>query len=109
LSPFINKQKFISRNTQENERLLSDKKDIAYQYYSSLYDTIKPYLSAGGAYYVMNQLYEVYQGFGDLAQSTSTDLQIRSDSYYKLYEMNKLLGDPHDCGILPQRIEDHKA
>lgn len=85
-----------------------DKKDIAYQYYSSLYDTIKPYLSAGGAYYVINQLYEVYQGFGDLAQSTSTDLQIRSDSYYKLYEMNKLLGDPQTAGYYLNELKTIK-
>ncbi|HQO05574.1 MAG TPA: peptidylprolyl isomerase, partial [Fervidobacterium sp.] len=85
-------------SSQEILRRMKDyypeKKDISFQYYSSLYDMIKPYLSVGGAYYVIDQLYEVYLGFGDLAESTSTDLQIRSDSYYKLYEMNKLLGDP---------------
>ncbi|AMW33092.1 peptidyl-prolyl cis-trans isomerase [Fervidobacterium islandicum] len=71
-----------------------DRKDITYDYYSKLYDTIKPYLSIGGAYYVMNQLFEVYQGFADLAEATNVDVKIRADSYYKLYEMNKLLDDP---------------
>ncbi|SHN62103.1 peptidylprolyl isomerase [Fervidobacterium gondwanense] len=71
-----------------------EKKDIAYDYYSKLYDQIKPYLSVGGAYYVMNQLFEIYQGFADLAESTSTDVKIRADSYYKLYDMNKQLDDP---------------
>jgi len=85
-----------------------DKKDISFQYYSSLYDMIKPYLSAGGAYYVIDQLYEVYQGFGELAESTSTDLQIRSDSYYKLYEMNKLLGDPQTAGYYLNELKTIK-
>jgi len=72
-----------------------DKKDIAFDYYSKLYDTVKPYLSIGGAYYVMNQLFEVYQGFSELAESTSVDVKIRADSLYKLYDMNKLLDDPN--------------
>lgn len=71
-----------------------EKKDIAFQYYSKLYDEVKPYLSVGGAYYVMNQLFEIYQGFAELAESTGTDIQIRADSYYKLYDMNKALDDP---------------
>uniref|UniRef100_A0A7C5U4F4 Peptidyl-prolyl cis-trans isomerase n=1 Tax=Fervidobacterium nodosum TaxID=2424 RepID=A0A7C5U4F4_9BACT len=71
-----------------------EKKDIAFQYYSKLYDEVKPYLSVGGAYYVMNQLFEIYQGFAELAESTGTDVQIRADSYYKLYDMNKALDDP---------------
>jgi len=71
-----------------------EKKDIAFQYYSKLYDEVKPYLSVGGAYYVMNQLFEIYQGLAELAESTGTDIQIRADSYYKLYDMNKALDDP---------------
>lgn len=71
-----------------------EKKDIAFQYYSKLYDEVKPYLSVGGVYYVMNQLFEIYQGLAELAESSGTDLQIRADSYYKLYDMNKALDDP---------------
>ncbi|HOJ94196.1 MAG TPA: peptidyl-prolyl cis-trans isomerase [Fervidobacterium nodosum] len=71
-----------------------ENKQIAFDYYSKLYDEIKPYLSIGGAYYVMNQLFEVYQGFADLADSTSTELNIRADSIYKLYDMNKMLDEP---------------
>ncbi len=71
-----------------------ENKQIAFDYYSKLYDEIKPYLSIGGAYYVMNQLFEVYQGFADLADSTSTELNIRADALYKLYDMNKALDEP---------------
>lgn len=71
-----------------------ENKQIAFDYYSKLYDEIKPYLSIGGAQYVMNQLFEVYQGFADLADSTSTELNIRADSIYKLYDMNKALDEP---------------
>lgn len=71
-----------------------ENKQIAFDYYSKLYDEIKPYLSIGGAQYVMNQLFEVYQGFADLADSTSTELNIRADSIYKLYDMNKMLDEP---------------
>jgi hypothetical protein len=72
-----------------------DRKDIAFDYYAKLYDTVKPYLSVGGAYQVMNQLFEIYQGFSELAEATSVDVKIRADSLYKLYEMNKLLDDPN--------------
>ncbi|KAF2962326.1 peptidylprolyl isomerase [Fervidobacterium sp. 2310opik-2] len=71
-----------------------ENKQIAFDYYSKLYDEIKPYLSIGGAQYVMSQLFEVYQGFADLADSTSTELNIRADSIYKLYDMNKALDEP---------------
>ncbi len=71
-----------------------ENKQIAFDYYSKLYDEIKPYLSIGGAQYVMYQLFEVYQGFADLADSTSTELNIRAESIYKLYDMNKALNEP---------------
>lgn len=70
-----------------------DKKDVAFQYYSKLYDEIKPYLSVGGMFYVMQPLFEVYQGFAELAESTSLSKDMRADSLYKLYEINKLLDD----------------
>ncbi|HCI28711.1 MAG TPA: peptidyl-prolyl cis-trans isomerase [Fervidobacterium sp.] len=102
----------IKGSSQEILRRMKDyypeKQDISFQYYSKLYDAIKPYLSIGGAYYVINELFEVYQGFGDLAESTSTDLQIRSDSYYKLYEMNKLLGDPQTAGYYLDKLQEIK-
>ncbi|HOP83179.1 MAG TPA: peptidyl-prolyl cis-trans isomerase, partial [Fervidobacterium sp.] len=99
-------------SSQEILRRMKDyypeRNDISFQYYSKLYDAIKPYLSIGGAYYVMNELFEVYQGFSDLAESTSTDLQMRSDSYYKLYEMNKLLGDPQTAGYYLDKLQEIK-
>ncbi|ODN30833.1 hypothetical protein [Fervidobacterium thailandense] len=81
------------------------KKDIAFQYYSKLYDDIKPYLSVGGAFYVMNQLFEVYQGFGELAEATDVSIDIRADSLYKLYEMNKLLDDPKTAKGYLQKLK----
>nr|WP_312058358.1 peptidyl-prolyl cis-trans isomerase [Fervidobacterium pennivorans] len=85
-----------------------DKKDVAFDYYTKLYDTIKPYLSVGGAYNVMNQLFEVYQGFADLAEATNVDIKIRADSYYKLYEMNKLLDDPKTAKDYLQKLKELK-
>ncbi|MEN3042239.1 MAG: peptidyl-prolyl cis-trans isomerase [Fervidobacterium sp.] len=85
-----------------------EKKDIAFQYYSKLYDEVKPYLSVGGAYYVMNQLFEIYQGFAELAESTKTDVKIRADSYYKLYDMNKALDDPKTAKSYLQKLKELK-
>ncbi len=84
------------------------KKDIAFQYYSKLYDDIKPYLSVGGAYYVMNQLFEVYQGFGELSEATDVSINIRADCLYKLYEMNKLLDDPKTAKSYLEKLKTLK-
>ncbi|MGC8821028.1 MAG: peptidyl-prolyl cis-trans isomerase [Fervidobacterium sp.] len=83
-------------------------KQIAFDYYSKLYDQVKPYLSAGGAQYVMNQLFEVYQGFANIAESTSTDIKLRADSYYKLYDLNKSLDDPKTAKQYLQKLKELK-
>ncbi|MGC8902365.1 MAG: peptidyl-prolyl cis-trans isomerase [Fervidobacterium sp.] len=83
-------------------------KQIAFDYYSKLYDQVKPYLSVGGAYYVMNQLFEVYQGFANIAESTSTDIKLRADSYYKLYDLNKSLDDPKTAKQYLQKLKELK-
>ncbi len=67
---------------------------VGFEYYSKLYDLIRPYVESGNYYYVMNQLFEVYNGFGTLAEATEVAVDIRADSFYKLYEINKSLGDP---------------
>lgn len=82
--------KEILRRMKEYE---PNRKDIAYSYYSKLYDEIKPYLQSGLSYYVMNDLFVVYQGLAELADNKDVDIKIRADSLYKMYEINKDLGE----------------
>ncbi|MFN6992000.1 MAG: hypothetical protein ACK4MM_04695 [Fervidobacterium sp.] len=58
-----------------------------------MYDEIKPYIQSGLYYYVLNDLFNVYQGFAELAENEKVDKQIRADAFYKMYMINKDLGE----------------
>ncbi len=81
---------------------------VGFEYYSKLYDLIRPYVESGNYFYVMNQLFEVYNGFGALAEATEAGVDIRADSFYKLYEINKALGDPKGAKQYLAKVKEIK-
>ncbi|MCD6550998.1 peptidyl-prolyl cis-trans isomerase [Thermotoga sp.] len=66
--------------------------NIRYNYYSNLYNQVKPYLSTGG--YDPNQVIRVMLGLYTVANATNASTDMRLDSYYMLYDMSLALKDP---------------
>lgn len=66
--------------------------NIRYNYYSNLYNQIKPYLSMGS--YDPNQVLRTMLGLYTVANATDASTDMRLDSYYMLYDMSLALKDP---------------
>ncbi|PLV60089.1 peptidyl-prolyl cis-trans isomerase [Thermotoga sp. KOL6] len=78
--------------------------NIRYNYYSNLYNQIKPYLSIGS--YDTNQIFRVMLGLYTVANATDAATNIRLDSYYMLYDMSVALKDPTSAKLYLDEMKE---